>query len=58
MNKATANVTRTKIFNHQANQSNQSVMLTAFTMNIVAMKVNIGNPRHKCTIQNTGDKFI
>ena len=47
MNKATANVIRTKTFNHQANQSSQSVILTAFTINIVAMNVNIGNHHHR-----------
>ena len=47
MNRATANVIKTKIFNHPANQSSQSVILTAFTINIVAMNVRIGNHRHK-----------
>lgn len=58
MNKATANVINTKIFNHPANQSSQSVIFTAFTINIVAINVKIGNHRHKCTIPNTGDKLI
>ena len=58
MNRATANVIKTKIFNHPANQSNQSVIFTALTMNMVAMKVNIGNHRHRCIIQNNGDKLI
>ena len=47
INKATANVSNTNIFNHQANQSNQSVIFTAFTIKIVAMNVNIGNPHHR-----------
>jgi hypothetical protein len=58
INKATANVNSTNIFNHPANQSSQSVMFTAFTMNIVAINVNIGNHRHRCTTQNNGEKFI
>ncbi len=58
MNKATANVISTKIFNHPANQSSQSVMFTAFTMNIVAMNVRIGNHRHRWIIQNTGAKLM
>ena len=58
MNKATANVIRTKTFNHQANQSSQSVILTAFTINIVAMNVNIGNHHHRWTIQKRGDRLI
>ena len=47
MNRATANVRSTNIFNHHAKPSSQSVIFTAFTMKIVAMNVNIGNPRHK-----------
>jgi hypothetical protein len=47
MNKATAKVIKTKIFNHPANQSNQSVIFTAFTINIVAINVRIGNHRHR-----------
>ena len=47
MNRATAKVISTKMFNHPANQSSQSVILTAFTINIVAMNVRIGNHRHK-----------
>ena len=47
INKATANVIKTKIFNHPANQSNQSVIFTAFTINIVAINVRIGNHRHR-----------
>ena len=58
MNRATANVNNTNMFNHPANQSSQSVMFTAFTMNIVAMNVSIGNPRHRWIIQNTGERFM
>ena len=47
MNRATANVIKTKIFSHPANQSNQSVIFTAFTINIVAINVRIGNHRHR-----------
>jgi hypothetical protein len=47
MNRATANVISTKIFNHHANQSSQSVIFTAFTINIVAINVRTGNHRHK-----------
>ena len=47
INRATANVINTKIFNHPANQSSQSVIFTAFTINIVAINVRIGNHRHK-----------
>jgi hypothetical protein len=47
INSAIANVKRTNMFNHPANQSSQSVMFTAFTMNIVAINVNIGNHRHR-----------
>ena len=47
MNKATAKVNNIKTFNHPANQSSQSVIFTAFTMNIVAINVSIGNHRHK-----------
>lgn len=47
MNRAMANVKRTNMFNHPANQSSQSVMFTAFTINIVAINVNIGNHRHR-----------
>ena len=47
INRATANVIKTKIFNHPASQSSQSVIFTAFTINIVAMNVRIGNHRHK-----------
>jgi hypothetical protein len=47
INRATANVIRTKIFNHHASQSSQSVIFTAFTMNIVAIKVRTGNHCHK-----------
>ena len=47
INRATANVSNTNIFNHHANQSNQSVIFTAFTINIVAMNVNTGNPHHR-----------
>ncbi|MBR4633532.1 hypothetical protein IKO50_00820 [bacterium] len=59
MNKATANVIKTKIFNHPASQSNQSVIFTAFTINIVAIKVRMGNHRHRwITFENSGDKLI
>jgi len=47
INRATANVNSTKIFSHPANQSNQSVIFTAFTINMVAINVSIGNHRHK-----------
>jgi hypothetical protein len=47
INSATANVIKTKIFNHPANQSSPSVMFTAFTINIVAINVSMGNPRHR-----------
>ena len=47
MNRATANVNNTNIFNHPASQSSQSVIFTAFTMNIVAIKVRMGNHRHR-----------
>ena len=47
INRATANVISTKIFNHPANQSSQSVIFTAFTINIVAMNVRTGNHRHR-----------
>ena len=47
VNSATASVISTNIFNHHANQSNQSVIFTAFTMNIVEMNVNIGNHIHR-----------
>jgi hypothetical protein len=47
MNRATANVINTKIFNHHASQSSQSVIFTAFTINIVEINVRIGNHRHK-----------
>ena len=58
INRATANVNSTKIFNHPANQSSQSVIFTALTMNIVAINVSIGNHHHKWTIQNSGERFI
>ncbi len=59
INRATANVIRTNIFNHQANQSSQSVIFTAFTISIVAINVNIGNHRHKwITSLNIGDKLM
>lgn len=47
INRATANVNNTNIFNHPASQSSQSVIFTALTINIVAIKVRIGNHRHK-----------
>ena len=47
MNRATANVSSTNMFNHPASPSNQSVIFTAFTINIVAIKVRIGNHRHR-----------
>lgn len=58
INRAMANVNRTNIFNHHANPSSQSVIFTALTINIVDMKVKIGNNHHRCTIQNNGDKLI
>ena len=58
INRATANVSKTKIFNHPANPSNQSVIFTAFTINIVVINVNIGNHRQRCTIPKTGDRLI
>ena len=58
INKATANVSNTKIFNQPANQSSQSVIFTAFTINIVAMNVRIGNHRHKWIIPNAGARFM
>lgn len=58
MNKATAKVKRTKMFNQPANQSSQSVMFTAFTINIVAINVNIGNHHHKWIVPNNGARFI
>ena len=47
INRATANVISTNMFNPPANQSSQSVIFTAFTMNIVAINVRTGNPRHR-----------
>ena len=47
MNKATAKVSSTNMFNHHANQSKQSVIFTAFTIKIVAINVNIGNHHHR-----------
>lgn len=47
MNKAMANMKSTKIFNHPANPSSQSVILTAFTIKIVEKNVNIGKKIHK-----------
>ena len=47
MNKAIANVMSTNTFSHQANQSSQSVIFTALTINIVIMNVSIGNHRHR-----------
>lgn len=58
MNRATAKVSSTNMFNHHANQSNQSVIFTAFTIKIVAINVNIGNHHHRWTIQKRGDKLI
>ena len=59
MNKATANVIRTNTLNHPANQSSQSVMFTAFTINMVAMNVRIGNHRHRwITLGNNGARLI
>ena len=58
INKATANVIKTKTFNPHANQSSQSVIFTALTMNIVAINVKIGNHHHKWTIPNNGDRLI
>ena len=58
INNATANVKSTKIFNQPANQSSQSVIFTAFTINIVAINVNIGNHRHRWIVPNTGARFM
>ena len=58
INRAMAKVNKTKIFNHPANPSSQSVIFTALTINIVEMKVKIGNNHHKWTIQNNGDRLI
>jgi hypothetical protein len=58
INSATARVNKTKMLNHPANQSSQSVIFTAFTINIVPMNVRIGNRRQRWTIPNTGERFI
>ncbi len=58
INSATANVKRTKMFNQPANQSSQSVIFTAFTINIVAMNVKIGNHHHRWIVPNTGARFM
>ena len=58
MNNATAKVSSTNIFNHHASQSSQSVIFTALTINIVAINVKIGNPHHRCTTQNNGDRSM
>ena len=58
MNRATANVNSTKIFNHPANQSSQSVIFTAFTINIVAMNVRIGNHHQSLIVQKIGARLI
>jgi len=58
INRATANVNNTNIFNHPASQSSQSVIFTALTINIVAIKVRIGNHRHKCIVPKSGAKLI
>ena len=58
INRAMANVNNTKIFNHPASQSSQSVIFTAFTINIVEINVRIGNHHHKWIIPKTGDKFM
>ena len=58
INRAIANVNKTNIFNQPANQSSQSVIFTAFTINIVAINVNIGNHRHRCITQNNGERLI
>jgi len=59
INRATANVINTNTLNHPANQSNQSVIFTAFTINIVAMNVRIGNHRDRwITLGNSGAKLI
>jgi hypothetical protein len=47
INRAIANVSNTNTFSQPANQSSQSVIFTAFTINIVAINVNIGNHRHR-----------
>jgi hypothetical protein len=58
MNRATANVIKTNIFNHPANPSSQSVIFTAFTINIVAMNVRIGNHHHSLIVQKIGAKLM
>ena len=58
MNRATAKVISTKIFNHPASQSSQSVIFTAFTINIVAIKVSTGNHHHKWIVPKSGAKLI
>jgi hypothetical protein len=58
INRATANVNNTNIFNHPASQSSQSVIFTALTINIVVMNVRMGNHRHKWIVQKIGAKLI
>jgi hypothetical protein len=58
INRATANVNNTNMFNHPASQSSQSVIFTALTINIVAMKVRIGNHRHRWIVPKIGAKLI
>ena len=58
INRATANVISTNIFNHPANPSSQSVIFTAFTINIVAMNVKIGNHHQSLIVQKIGAKLI
>ena len=58
INRATANVIRTKTLNHPANPSSQSVIFTAFTINIVAIKVSTGNHHHKWIVPKSGAKLI
>ena len=59
INRAMAKVNKTKIFNHPANPSSQSVIFTALTINIVAINVRTGNHRHRwITLENSGAKLI
>lgn len=56
-NKATANTHNTEIFNHPANQSSQSVIFTALTINMVERNVNTGKAHHKWIVPKNGAKF-
>ncbi len=58
INRATANVNNTDIFNHPASQSRESVIFTALTVNIVEMNVRMGNHRHKWIVPKIGAKLI